>query len=157
MICMPLQTTPAVRIYLLVFFFFFPLFHHDSWATSSGNGPHLNFLHKKPILFLSKICLVGQQCWSWITVLSPKLPCPHTHIVRIVNVHACMHMHTHTHTHTKSFRQQQQAQFSASHWVWMVSHIPPAHGAHDLELQTLKFPQNRDLVFDLVWLSRDSV
>lgn len=67
--------------------FFFPLFHHDSRAASSGDGPHLNVFHKKPILFLSKICLVGQQCWSWITVLSPKLLCPHTHIVRIVNAH----------------------------------------------------------------------
>lgn len=33
----------------------------------------------------------------------------------------------HKHTHTRSFPQQQQAQFSASHWVWTVSHIPPAH------------------------------
>lgn len=42
--------------------FFFSLFRHDPWAASSGDGPHLNVLHKKPILFLSKICLVGQQC-----------------------------------------------------------------------------------------------
>lgn len=41
--------------------FFFTL-HHDSWAARSGDSPRLNVLHKKPILFLSKICLVGQQC-----------------------------------------------------------------------------------------------
>lgn len=73
---------------------FFFCFFYDSW--DSGDSPHLNILHKKPNLFLSKICLVGQQCWSWISVLSPKLLCPHTHIVRIVNAHACMHTHTHT-------------------------------------------------------------
>lgn len=79
---------------------FFSLFYHSLWASSFGDSPHLNVLYKKPVLFLSKICLVGQQCWSWIAVLSPKLLCPHTHIVRIVNAHAHARMHTHRHTHT---------------------------------------------------------
>lgn len=48
-----------------------------------------------------------------------KLQCPDTHILNVVN--AC------THTHTQFLPQQRRALFSATHRVWLVSHIPPAH------------------------------
>lgn len=146
MTCTPLQTTPAVRIYLLVFCHSFNVVHEQpglmrvhvsfTWMFYSGNR-----------FFFSV-----RYVW-WASSVELKLLCPHTHIVRVVK--ACStHTYTrnHTHIHKQSYPQQQQAQFlppTERGW-FLTSHL--LMRAHILEL---KFPQNRDLVFGLVWLWSD--
>lgn len=88
MTCMPLQTTPAVRIY------FFVLSH--SFSTVH-NQPCLTVLYRESFFFLCNISSIGPVKQCWIILHSPRLLCPHTHIVNIVN--ACTST-THAQTQT---------------------------------------------------------
>ena len=100
-------------------------------------------------LSLSDVSVGLHDFQCWITVLSPKLLCPDTHIVNVVK--ACTHTHTHTHAHTHTH--------NPTHSNNKRSSLPPTEcgrfltshllmWAHDLELQHLKFPHNNDLVLE---------
>lgn len=97
MTCTPLQTTPAVRIYLLVFYHSFIMVHEQpgllrvhisfTWMFYSGNR-----------FFFS-----ARYVW-WASSVELKLLCPHTHIVRVVK--ACStHTYTRDHTHIRAHTQ----------------------------------------------------
>ncbi len=121
------------------------LFTHP-WAVCSKTTVQntLLFCIANHLFYLYQRCFSGP---SWILVLD-RCSLPKTAMPRHPHSECSECFHTHTHTHTQSYPQQQQAQFSASHWVWMVSHIPPAHESPRSWAAQLKFPQNSDLVLE---------
>lgn len=94
---------------------------------------------------VSSLPAMFSEFFCWFTVLSPKLLCPDTHIVYVVNARA--HKHTRTLTHNPSHSNNKHSSLPPTECGWfLTSHL--LMRAHDLELQHLKFPHNSDLVLD---------
>lgn len=92
------------------------LFRRGSGAARSDEGPHLFYTGNW--FFFSVRCVSAMKTAMPTHPQSEGSACLQ---------HTYTHSHMRVHTHKQSYPQQQQAQFSASHWAWMVSHIPPAH------------------------------
>lgn len=128
------------------------LFYHGSRAARSGEGPrffYMNVLLREQFLFLCKICLVSQQCWTK-TAMPTHPHSEGSEGLQHTYIHSQPHAHTRTHTNNPIHSNNKHSFLPPTERGWfLTSHL--LMRAHILEL---KFPQNRDLVcgYEVIWV-----